>query len=231
MPAETRCIEDASLEFNKSDGAEAKFPKGACRMKKIEMSRQTRSGNGARHNETIFEERPIKGFAVEGNENGALREARGEFIKKRMLFGKITHEKLLDLKPAGVPPGNAHKKWIGAGPAGEAGGFRVEKEPLGGIFKSDVRAASDGSITGTREKFESDGGGLAKFGRGKPVSNREMLAKMIFCNACAKKMRESIFQVGCTQSGRARRRRAHGPKRGESRIFVDGGGHLPTKPF
>src|SRR6476646_9197429 len=188
MPSETRGIEDAALELDKADGAEAKFPKGARRMKKIKMRGESRRGNGARHGEAIFKERPVEGFAVEGDENGALREARGQFMKKRMLFGKIAHEKLFDLKPPGVPPGNAHKKWIGAGAAGEAGGLRVEKEPLGGIFKSDARAASDRRIACAREKFESDGGGLAKFGCGKPVSNREMLAEMIFCGACAEKM-------------------------------------------
>ena len=230
MPAETSSIEDASLEFDKADGPETKFPKGACRMKKIEMGRQTRSGNGACHGEAIFEERPVEGFAVESDENGALGEACGKFMKKRMLFGKIAHEKLFDLKPPGIPPANAHKKWIGAGAARQASGFRVEKQPLVGIFKSEVRAASDTNIACAREKFESDGGGLAIFGRGKPVSNREMLSEMIFCDACAEKMRERIFLIGRTQSGGTRRRRAHGPKRCESRIFVDGGGHLSTEP-
>ena len=135
MPAETRGIENAALQLNEADGAEAQLPKRASGMKKVEMRGEARSGDGARHGETIFEKRPVEGFAVESDENGAVGEARGEFLKERMLLGKIAHEKLFYLQAAGVPPGDAYKKGISAGAAGEAGGFCIQEKPLRGIFK------------------------------------------------------------------------------------------------
>src|SRR5580704_18107676 len=116
-----------ALQLDKADGAEAQLPKRARGMKKVEMRGEARRGNGARHGAAIFEKRPVEGFSVEGDENGAIGEARGKFMKERMLFGKIAHEKLFDLQAAGVPPGDAYEKWIGAGAACEASGFRIQE--------------------------------------------------------------------------------------------------------
>jgi len=100
------------------------------------MRAKVRRGNGARHCETIFEKGPIEGFAIEGDEYGAVGEARSEFVKERVLFGEIAHEELFDLQASAIPPGNTDEEWIGASAAGQARGFRVEKEPLAGIFQS-----------------------------------------------------------------------------------------------
>ena len=141
MPAEARGIENAALQLDKADGTEAQLPKRASGVKKIEMRGEARSGDGARHGEAIFEKRPVEGFAVESDENGAVGEARGEFMKERVLLGKIAHEKLFYLQTAGVPPGDAYEKGISAGAAGEAGGFCIQEKPLRGIFKSGACAA------------------------------------------------------------------------------------------
>ncbi len=82
MPAEPRGIENPAFQFDEADGAEAQLPKRASGMKKIEMRGEARRGNSARHGEAVFEKRPVKGFAVEGDENGAVGKARGEFLKE-----------------------------------------------------------------------------------------------------------------------------------------------------
>ena len=86
-----------ALQLDKADGAEAQLPKRTRGMKKVEMRGEARRGNGARHGEAIFEKRPVEGFSVEGDENGTFGEARGEFVKQGVLFGKIAHKELFDL--------------------------------------------------------------------------------------------------------------------------------------
>jgi len=44
-------------------------------MQQIEMRGQLRHSDGARHRETIFEQRPIKRFSVESDEHGPLGDA------------------------------------------------------------------------------------------------------------------------------------------------------------
>jgi len=69
MPAEARCVQDAALEFHEPHRTEAKFPQRARGMQQIEMRRDLGRGDGARHRETTFEQRPIERFSVEGNEH------------------------------------------------------------------------------------------------------------------------------------------------------------------
>jgi len=46
-------------------------------MQQIKMRREFWRRDGARHRETIFEQRPIERFAIEGNEHGPLGNTRG----------------------------------------------------------------------------------------------------------------------------------------------------------
>src|SRR5208282_5739368 len=216
MPAETWSIENASLQFDQSDGAEAQLPESARRVKKIEMRGQARCGNGVRHSEAIIKQRPVEGFAVESDEDGALRNARGEFVKERVRFREIAHEEWFDLKAAGVPPSDAYQKWIGARAASKAGCLRVQEKPFSRIAESDSSAARDFGITCARKKFESDSGRLGKFRGREPVSNGEVFAELILGHACSEKMRERILLIRRSQSYWARRREAHGTQRSES---------------
>ena len=94
------------------------------------MRRQFWRGDGARHREAAFEQRPVERLAVEGHQHGPLGDARGKFMQQRMLFCKIAHEELLDLQSAGIPPGQTHEKRIRAGAAREPRRFRVQKKPF-----------------------------------------------------------------------------------------------------
>ncbi len=60
VPAEARSVEDAAFKFHEAHRTEAKFPKRACGMQQIKMRRQLWHGDGARHSEAIFEQRPIE---------------------------------------------------------------------------------------------------------------------------------------------------------------------------
>ena len=95
----------------------------------------------AGHGEAIFQQRPIESFAVEGDEYGALRDARGKFVQQRIFLGEIAQKELLDLQAAGIPPGQADEERVSAGAAGEAGSFRVEEKPIVGIFQSGASTA------------------------------------------------------------------------------------------
>ncbi len=108
MPAEARGIEDVTLEFDQAHGAEAQPPDSASGMEEIEMRGEPRNGNGTGHGEAAFKKRPIEGFSVEGDKHGTLGDAGGQLVKQGMLFGKVPHEELLDLKAASVPPGETH---------------------------------------------------------------------------------------------------------------------------
>src|SRR5580692_238498 len=100
------------------------------------MRGQSGRGDSARHGEAAVKEWPVEGLAVESDENRTLRDARGEFVKQRILFRKIAHEELFDLKRAGVPPGKPDEKCVRSRPAGQTGSLCVEKEPLGWVFQS-----------------------------------------------------------------------------------------------
>ena len=113
-----------------------------------------------------------------------------------MLFGEIAHKELFDLQAAGVPPGDAYQKWIGARAAGKTCGLRVQEEPFRRIVEGGPRTARHLDVTCAGEKFERDGGRLGKLGRGKPVANGKVLAKMIFCHACAQEMGDGILLIG-----------------------------------
>ena len=126
-------------------------------MQKIEMRGEARYGDAARHRESAFEQRPVEGFSVEGDEHGAGREAFRQFVQHGMLIAKIAHEKLLYLQAACVPPRDANQKCIGARPACQAGSFRIQKKPLFWVFERGEILASNGFIAMTREQFERDG--------------------------------------------------------------------------
>src|SRR5690348_14990652 len=148
-------------------------------MKQIKMRRQARGGNRARQGKAIFQKRPIESFPIERDENGSFRKAPRKLVKERVLFGKVAHEELLDLKAAGVPPGDSHEKRISTGSAGEAGGFGVQKKPPGGISKREAHVAGKSGVTRAGKKFERDRLWFGEFWRGKPVSNGEVFAELI----------------------------------------------------
>ncbi len=97
------------------------------------MRRKLRDGDRSRHGEAIFQQRPVEGFAIEGDQHRALGQMCCDFVQYGVLFAKIAHEELLDLQSAGVPPGQSDQKRIGARAAREAGGFGVEEKPFGWI--------------------------------------------------------------------------------------------------
>ncbi len=72
MPAQPRCIQDAAFEFHEPHGAQPELPQRARRMQQVQMRRQLRHRDGARHCETILEQRPIERFSIEGNEHWPL---------------------------------------------------------------------------------------------------------------------------------------------------------------
>jgi len=72
MPAQTRCVKDVAFEFHEPHRTEAEFPQCARGMQQIQMRRQLWYGDGTRHGETIFKQRPIERFSVEGNEHGPI---------------------------------------------------------------------------------------------------------------------------------------------------------------
>jgi len=72
MPAQTRCVKDVAFEFHEPHRTKPQFPQRARGMQQIQMCRQLWYGDGTRHSETIFEQRPIERFSVEGNEHGPL---------------------------------------------------------------------------------------------------------------------------------------------------------------
>src|SRR5580698_8848885 len=111
------------------------------------MRGQAWRGNRARHGEAAIQKRPVESLPVEGDENGALRDARGKFVKERILFRKVPHEKLFNLKRAGVPPGEADEKRVSSCAASQTGGLGVEEEPLGWIRQSCACTARNLGVT------------------------------------------------------------------------------------
>jgi len=61
-----------AFEFHEPHRTEAESPQRARGMQQIQMCGQLRHSNGARHGETIFKQRPIERFSVEGNQHGPL---------------------------------------------------------------------------------------------------------------------------------------------------------------
>src|SRR4029077_8418307 len=135
MPAKARRIQDVALEFHQANRTKAKLPKRARGMKQIEMRGELRNFDGAGHGEAALEQRPVKRLAAAGDQDGAIRDTSSQFMEQRIFLGKITKKQLLDLQAAGIPPGQADQKSVGAGAAGEAGGFGVEEEPTIRIFQ------------------------------------------------------------------------------------------------
>src|SRR6476660_9651062 len=99
-------------------------------MQQIEMRRKFWHGNGTRHREAAFQERPIKRLSIEGYQHRASGDAPGEFMKERMFFREITHQELLDLKTAGIPPGQAHEKCVGSRATCKPRRLGIEEEPF-----------------------------------------------------------------------------------------------------
>ncbi len=97
MPTDTRSVEDATFELDQTHGSKAQLPECPSRMQQIEMGREARDTDGARHREPIFEQRPIERFSIEGDEHRALGDMRGKLVEQRMLFAEVAHEELLDL--------------------------------------------------------------------------------------------------------------------------------------
>src|SRR5580704_6763931 len=194
------------------------------------MRSQARRGNRACHSEAAIKERPVESLAIEGDKNRALRDARGEFMKERILFRKTPHEELFDLKRAGIPPRESDEKGVRSRSARQTGSLCVEKKPLGWVCQSGTRPARYFGVTSAGKKFESDSGWLGKSRCGEPVAKNEMLTKMIFGNTGADQTSNGVFLIGLAQSCRTRRSWSRGPQSSESREFVGRSSHLATQP-
>jgi len=70
VPAETSSIQNAAFQFDETHGAEAKTPERTRGVKKIEMGGERGNTDGTGHGEAIFEQGPVEGLAVEGDEDG-----------------------------------------------------------------------------------------------------------------------------------------------------------------
>lgn len=225
-PAEMSCIEDVALEFDEPHGAEPQPPQSARGMEQIQMGGQLRDAHRASHSEAIFEKRPIKGFAVEGDKDRALRDARGEFLEQGVFFVKVAKEELLDLQAASVPPGEANEEGIGARAAGEARGFGVQEEPFVGIAQQGVGAATDFFAARAREEFQCRGRRREQLRSREPISDGEVLAVMIRSDAAAEKKTDGIGFVGKTKRFGPLRSWTDRLQGGEPREFVTGCGHV-----
>lgn len=203
VPADLVRIEDMAFEFDQAHRAEAQLPQSACGMKQVEMRGEAGNGDGAGHSEAIFEQRPIEGLAVEGDENGALRKTRGEFVKNRVLFGEVAHEELFDLQAAGIPPCQADEKGVGSGASGEAGGFGVEEEPLLGVLQGEARVLRERFVAGAGEQFKGKAGRLGEFRSGAPVADDDVLAKTIVGDACAENPGQNVAFIWRAQIARS----------------------------
>ena len=74
MPAQARRVQDVAFEFDQAHRAEAQLPERARRMQQVEVRGEFRRGDGAGHREAIFQQRPVEGFAVEGDQDRAARQ-------------------------------------------------------------------------------------------------------------------------------------------------------------
>src|SRR6516225_2306165 len=157
MPAHAWRVEDMAFEFDKAHGAKAQAPQCASGMEQVEMRSDGGHADGSRHGETIFEQRPVKAFSIEGDEDMALGKAGGEFREQGVLFGEVAEKHLFYLEAAGVPPGKADEEGVSAGAAGKACGFGVEEQPFLGIFEGGTRAPRDGLFAGARKELKSRG--------------------------------------------------------------------------
>jgi hypothetical protein len=155
-PAEAGGFENVALKFDEADRAQAQSPERARWMQQVQMRGELWDTHGAGHGEAIFEQRPIESLAVEGDEDWALGDARGELVEQGIFFVEVAEKELLDLQAASVPPGETDQKGVSAGTAGETGGFGVEEEPFFGIAQCRVRAARKFFVASTGKEFQCD---------------------------------------------------------------------------
>src|SRR5438477_382319 len=99
-------------------------------MKEIEMRPQSRRRNLPAHAIAGFEQWPIERLSIEGNNNRALSDPLSQGEQHRAFLAVFAQEELLNLKAAVFPPRNTNEECVRAAPAGKAGRFRVQKEPL-----------------------------------------------------------------------------------------------------
>ncbi len=140
-------------------------------MQQIQVRRKPRHGDRSRHREAVFEQWPIERLAVEGDQYGPLRNARGDFVQNRMLLAEIAHEKLLDLQRTRVPPRQSNQKRVGTRAARQASGFRIEKKPFRWIGERRPHALGKRVVPATRKQFETYRGNVTIFRRRKPVAH------------------------------------------------------------
>src|SRR5580700_4569551 len=102
-------------------------------MKKVQMCSWSGEGDLSAHAIAGFKQRPVKRFAIECNQHPALGEPLRQRKQQRALLAVVAHEELFDFESATLPPCEADQKRVGAAPARQSRGFRVEKYPLLGI--------------------------------------------------------------------------------------------------
>src|SRR5437588_10323023 len=102
-------------------------------MKEIEMCPWRGESDLPAHAIAGFEQRPVERFAVECDQHPALGEPLRQRGQQRALLAEVTHEQLFDFESASLPPREADEKCVGAAPARQSRGLRVEKYPRLGI--------------------------------------------------------------------------------------------------
>src|SRR5262249_1124377 len=141
------------------------------RMKKIKVRSWNWQWNLAAHTIASFEQRPIKGFAVERNEHRMFCYSFPQCGQQRAFLAVFAHEELLDLQPATFPPCNTNEKSICPAPARKAGGLCIQKKPLVGVcdFVHRVR----------HEQFQRAGIGRMSRWLSTPASNRQIVSVLV----------------------------------------------------
>jgi len=131
--------------------AKRRPPQLARGMQQIEMRRERGRPDCARHAIARFKQRPIETFPIECDEHGSLGEARGQFEQHGMLFSVVAHEKLLDLKASGIPPGEADQERVCTRAARQARGSVSRKATDWGLRQRARRGRPRRSAAGSRE--------------------------------------------------------------------------------
>ena len=102
-------------------------------MQQVEVAHVVDAGALAGHDEAGTQERQIERPAVVGDGPVVRGEELGKGGHHGLFLGQVAHEVLADGEVGSIDVADSHKKCVGAGAAGEAGGFGVDEQGAGGI--------------------------------------------------------------------------------------------------
>jgi hypothetical protein len=120
--------EDTLLQGRKGAGVKAHSPEAARGMEEIQMRAGLQAAWLPGQDVAGFEERQVKGLAVEGDEAVELLQERGEARQEGTLFPRVAHEELLNVKALLLPVGNPNEKGVGTAPARKAVRFSINEK-------------------------------------------------------------------------------------------------------